>query len=34
MRLEIDVPDEIASRRRPRPDVTWADEILAALPRT
>jgi hypothetical protein len=34
VRLEIDVPDEIAARRRPRPDVTWADDILAALPRT
>jgi hypothetical protein len=33
MRLEIDVPDELASLRRPRPDVTWADEILDALPR-
>ena len=34
VRLEIDVPDEIAAHRRPRPDVTWADEILATLPRT
>ena len=33
VRLEIDVPDEIAARRRPRPDVTWTDEILNALPR-
>jgi hypothetical protein len=32
VRLEIDVPDEIAARRRPRPDVTWADEILDGLP--
>ncbi len=32
VRLEIDVPDEIAARRRPRPDVTWADQILDALP--
>jgi hypothetical protein len=30
VRLEIDVPDELASRRRPRPDVAWADEILRA----
>jgi hypothetical protein len=32
VRLEIDVPDAIASRRRPRPDVSWADAILDALP--
>jgi hypothetical protein len=32
VRMEIDVPDEFATRRRPRPDVTWADEILDALP--
>jgi hypothetical protein len=32
VRLEIDVPDEVAARRRPRPDVSWADEIVAALP--
>ena len=32
VRLEIDVPDELAARRRPRPDVTWADQILDALP--
>ncbi len=32
VRLEIDVPDDIAARRRPRPDVTWADRILGALP--
>jgi len=29
VRLEIDAPDELASRRRARPDVAWADEILA-----
>jgi hypothetical protein len=29
VRLEIDVPEALASRRRARPDVTWADEILA-----
>jgi hypothetical protein len=28
VRLEIDVPDAMAGRRRRRPDVTWADEIL------
>jgi hypothetical protein len=33
VRLEVVVPDELARRARPRPDVTWADEILAALPR-
>jgi hypothetical protein len=27
------VPDGLAHRRRPRPDVTWADEILDALPK-
>lgn len=32
VRLEIDVPDEWAARRRPRPDVTWADAILRTLP--
>jgi hypothetical protein len=29
VRLEIEVPDELASRRRARPNVAWADEILA-----
>ena len=28
VRLEIEVPEELAGRRRPRPDVSWADEIL------
>lgn len=32
VRLEIDVPDELAARRRPRPDVAWADEIVRTLP--
>jgi hypothetical protein len=32
VRLEIDVPDELASRRRARPDVGWATAILDALP--
>lgn len=30
VRLEIDVPDALAGRRRPRPDVTWADDILGS----
>jgi hypothetical protein len=29
VRLEIDAPDPLAARRRARPDVSWADEILA-----
>jgi hypothetical protein len=33
VRHEIDVPESLASRRRARPDVAWADEILRALPR-
>jgi len=33
VRMEIDVPDALADRRRPRPDLTWADEILDALPK-
>jgi hypothetical protein len=28
VRIEIDVPDAMANRRRARPDVSWADEIL------
>lgn len=32
VRLEIDVPEALAGRRRLRPDVSWADEILDALP--
>jgi hypothetical protein len=28
VRLEIEVPDELADRRRPRPDVAWARDIL------
>ena len=31
VRMEIDVPDEMASRRRPRPQLDWADEILRGL---
>ena len=33
VRMEIDVPESLATRRRPRPDVTWADQILDSLPR-
>ena len=33
VRLEIDVPDDLAARRRWRPDASWADEILDRLPR-
>jgi hypothetical protein len=28
VRLEIEVPESMADRRRARPDVSWADEIL------
>src|SRR4029453_17945614 len=28
VRLEIAVPDSMAGRRRPRPQLDWADEIL------
>src|SRR6476660_6170752 len=31
VRLEINVPDSFAGRRRPRPDVAWADAIIEAL---
>jgi len=30
VRMEIEVPDELV-RRRPRPDVGWADAILRSL---
>jgi hypothetical protein len=30
VRLEIEVPDELAGRRSPRPDVRWAQEVLRA----
>jgi hypothetical protein len=33
VRLEIDVPEALAGRRRSRPDVSWADAILDPLPR-
>lgn len=29
VRLEVEVPEHLAGRRRPRPDVSWADEILS-----
>ncbi len=29
LRMEIEVPDSLAGRRRPRPDVAWAREILS-----
>jgi hypothetical protein len=28
VRLDIDVPESLAGRRRPRPDVSWADDVL------
>jgi hypothetical protein len=31
VRLEIDVPESLAGRKRPRPDVSWADAILGDL---
>src|SRR5262249_33107007 len=31
VRLEVDVPDAWADGRRPRPDVSWADAILARV---
>jgi hypothetical protein len=33
VRLEIEVPDALAGRRAPTPDVGWATEILDRLPR-
>jgi hypothetical protein len=33
VRMEIDVPEALADRRRPRPDVTWVDPILDRSPR-
>lgn len=32
VRLEIEVPDTLAGRRAPTPDVAWADSILDRLP--
>jgi hypothetical protein len=31
VRLEVEVPDSLKDRRRARPDVAWADEILSGL---
>jgi hypothetical protein len=31
VRLEIEVPASLADRRRPRPQLDWADEILDSL---
>lgn len=28
VRLEIEVPESLAGRRRPRPDVSWAEAVL------
>ena len=32
VRLEIEVPDGLADRRAPRPDIGWAETILRDLP--
>lgn len=32
VRMEIEVPEALAVRRRPRPDVSWTNEILDRLP--
>jgi hypothetical protein len=34
VRLEIEVPESMAHRRRARPELAWADEILNRLPQT
>ena len=34
VRMEIEVPDAMAHRRRARPELAWADEILNRLPQT
>jgi hypothetical protein len=34
VRLEIEVPESMTGRRRPRPELGWADEILGRLPQT
>ena len=31
VRLEIEVPESMAGRRRPRPQLAWADDILGRL---
>jgi hypothetical protein len=32
VRMEIDAPEALARRRRGRPELSWADEILGRLP--
>jgi hypothetical protein len=32
VRMEIPVPAGLAARRRPRPDVRWADAVLREIP--
>jgi hypothetical protein len=32
VRMEIEVPEHLATRRAPRPDVGWAEDILRRLP--
>ena len=32
VRMEIEVPEPLADRRRARPELAWADEILKTLP--
>ena len=34
VRMEIEVPESMANRRRARPELGWADEILGRLPQT
>jgi hypothetical protein len=34
VRLEIEVPADLADRHAPRPDVSWAVEIVERLPRS
>ena len=33
VRLQIEVPDAMVGRRRPRPELDWADQILGRLTR-
>ncbi len=32
VRMEVDVPESLADRRAPLPDVSWADAIVGELP--
>jgi hypothetical protein len=34
VRMEIEVPESMAGRRRARPELGWADDILGRLPLT